>query len=136
MPKSFVNIWVHVIWTTKNREPRLTKSIRFKLFRHMKEYAVRNKIDLDIINGVEDHVHCLIRISSTQSISAIVSKLKGESSFWLTENGYKINWQEGYGAFSIDHQSILGVRKYIYDQEQHHQERSYPEEIKELTRIK
>ncbi|MBO6792605.1 MAG: transposase [Balneolaceae bacterium] len=78
-------IWLHAIWSTKDRKRVLTKDFRFKLFSHVKTYASLNNINVDIINGVEDHVHCLLRLKSTQNSAEVIKLLKGESSHWINK---------------------------------------------------
>lgn len=135
MPQSFSNHWIHCIWRTKNSRRILLKSYRFRLFGHIKEYASENDILLDIINGVEDHVHCLIRLKTTQSVAEIIRAIKGESSFWVNKNVIleeNFEWQDGFGVISVSPKEINGIRKYIYNQEKHHKHSSLKEELKEL----
>ena len=130
-------IWIHLIWTTKNREPLLEKEIRNRLFVHMKEYSVEQNISLDTINGIEDHVHCLVSLQPSMSVSEAVNRLKGESSHWI--NSVKLiegqfSWQDGYGAFSVSNHFVGQIRKYIRNQEEHHMQGSYLTDIKEFLK--
>ena len=65
MWQTFSSIWLHFIWSTKNREPLITASIEHILYDKIKEVAEAEKIHLDHINGIEDHVHCLVSIDTT-----------------------------------------------------------------------
>ncbi len=137
MPNSLSIIWLHAIWSTKERRRILSKSFRFKLFNHMKGCSSEKGIQLDIINGVEDHVHCLFCLKPSQNPAEIIKLLKGESSFWINKNVVlddKFEWQVGYGVFSVSEKDIMGVRKYIYNQEEHHKELSYEEELKRIAK--
>ncbi len=136
MPKNLSIIWLHAIWSTKNRNKVLGKSFRFKLFKHVKEYAIKNGIQLDIINGVEDHVHCLFRLKPSQSPAEVIKLIKGESSFWINKNVVledKFEWQVGYGIFSVDRSDVMKIRKYIYNKEEHHRGMDYGQELKILS---
>jgi len=82
----FVKIWVHLVWTTKKREPILTREIRREIFKHIRENAERKGIYIDFINGHLEHVHCLISLGSGQSIDKIMMLLKGESSHWINQS--------------------------------------------------
>ena len=82
----YLKIWIHIVWTTKNREKILTREIRKYLFEHIRENAKNKDIYIDFINGYLDHVHCLISLKSGQTIDKIVMLLKGESSFWINKN--------------------------------------------------
>lgn len=86
----------------------------------MKEYAYSNGITFDIRNGVEDHVHCLIRIKTTQSVADIIGVIKGESSYWVNKNVVleeQFEWQDGYGVISASPNGVNRIRNYIYNQE-------------------
>ncbi len=105
----FINIWIHLIWATKNRQPFLTKEIRAKVFSHIHKNAKEKRIYLDFVNGYEEHIHILISMNSEQSIAKIVHSLKGESSHWINENkltNHKFSWQEEYIAVSISHSTV------------------------------
>jgi REP element-mobilizing transposase RayT len=132
---TFSKLWVHLIWSTKNREPILQKPLRQKLFQYIKQESAKHKIYLDCVDGVEDHVHCLINLKPSQSISIVVKQLKGESSYWINLNNLLENnfqWQRGFGAFSVSHYNVPKVRNYILNQESHHKKISYDEEIKKF----
>jgi hypothetical protein len=78
----FIKIWIHVVWSTKNRVPSLLKTTRQKIFQHIKDNGKLKNIHVDFVNGHIDHVHCLISLKATQDIATIVQLLKGESSYW------------------------------------------------------
>lgn len=129
-------IWLHAVWSTKDRVKVLGKSFRFKVFKHIKDYASENGIQLDIINGVEDHVHCLFKLRTTQNPAEILKLLKGESSHWINKNiilDEPFKWQEGYGVFSVSPHEVMKIRKYIYNQEEHHQGLTFDEELNKLS---
>lgn len=120
---SFVNIWVHSVWSTKNKEPLLSKSIRFKVFTHIREKAVEEGIHIDFINGVEDHIHCLISLSAVHSISEAINIIKGESSNWINNSSLikgQFEWQDEYYSVSVSPHEIPRIRNYIRNQETHH----------------
>ncbi len=124
-----------MVWTTKDRKPYLTKSIRYKVFQHIKEYAQGKGIHLDHINGYVEHVHCLLSINSDQNIATIANLLKGESSFWINKNKLtqtKFGWQGEYFAASVSHSQVEVVRRYIRNQEAHHTKKGFQEEYEEF----
>jgi putative transposase len=131
----YIKIWVHLVWTTKNREPILTSGIRQKLFSHIRENAAEKGIYVDFINGYLDHVHCLISLGPGQNIDKILMLIKGESSFWVNKNricNKKFEWQSDYFAVSVSESGIIRVREYIKNQERHHRKRSFQEEFNEF----
>jgi len=132
-----VKIWVHLVWTTKNREPILTKEVRWELFSHIRENAENKGIYLDFINGYLEHVHCLISLGSGQNIDKILMLLKGESSYWINKNkifGGKFEWQDDYFAVSVSESTVNQVRDYIKNQESHHKKKSFNDEYQEFIR--
>ena len=87
------------------------------------------------INGMPNHLHMMVGMNPTQSISNIMKVVKGESSEWINKEGFscgKFSWQEGYGAFSYSKSQIDGVYKYIMNQKEHHRKQSFLEEYVQL----
>ena len=132
---SFIKVYVHYIWSTKNREPMLTDDIRQDVFKHIRDNAVSKNIFIDFINGTKDHVHCLISLNDNLSIGKIAQLIKGESSFWINKNKLtkqKFAWQEEYMAIAVGDDKINIVRDYIANQEEHHKKRTWEEEYIEF----
>jgi len=133
----YIKIWVHLVWSTKNREPLLTREYRTDIFSHIRENAEKKGIYLDFINGYLDHVHCLVSLGPGQNIDTIMMLLKGESSFWINRNKIfrkKFEWQDEYFAVSVSESAVNRVRDYIKNQEEHHRRRSFQEEFDEFMR--
>ncbi len=131
----YVKIWVHLVWTAKNREPLLNDKIRYQVFDHIRKNAIDKCIYIDSINGHHEHVHCLISLGSGQNIDKILMLLKGESSHWININmisGKKFEWQDEYFAVSVSESAVNQVRKYIKNQEEHHRKKSFQEEYNEF----
>ncbi len=130
---SYVRIYVHLVFSTKNRASCLSsKSIRFKVCKHIKDNAKEKKIWLDCVNGYHDHLHCLVSLGATQTIGNVALLIKGESSFWI--NKHKMineifGWQDDYWAVGVSESHIKYVRKYIHNQEDRHKHISFSEEI-------
>jgi putative transposase len=128
----FVKIWIHFVWSTKNREPLLTEEIRQRVFQHIRENAKGKDIFLDFIGGYVDHVHCLISLGTNQTVEKIMHLIKGESSFWINKNRLcrgRFEWQDEYFAVSVSETLVESVRKYIANQEEHHRVKSFEEEF-------
>ena len=127
----FIRIWIHLIWSTKNRYSFLNKQLRMKVISHIRENSNKKGIHLDFINGTADHVHTLISLKSDQSIAKVAHLLKGESSYWINKNNLttdNFGWQEEYIAVSINHSTVNRVREYIKNQEEHHRKKTFVEE--------
>ncbi len=132
-----IKIWVHLVWTTKNREAILTKKIRQQIFNHIRDNAEKKGIYLDFINGYLDHIHCLISMGSGQNIDKILMLLKGESSYWINKEKIvegKFEWQDDYFAVSVSDSVIDRVRNYIRNQENHHKKKSFNDEYQQFMR--
>jgi len=123
---------IHLVWSTKNRQPFLASSeVRRKVWKHIKDNAAQKGIFIDMINGYNDHCHCLVSLGIEQSLSNILRLLKGESSYWINKNGLcssKFEWQEEYFAISVSEKILPAVRDYIRNQEDHHQIKTFSEE--------
>jgi len=131
----YTKMWIHLVWATKKREPLLDKTLRLKLFSHIRENALTKNIHIDFINGHIDHVHTLVSLNADQTIANIVQLIKGESSYWINKNKLikgKFAWQEGYGAFSYSQSHIDKVYKYILNQEEHHKKKTFQQEYDEF----
>ena len=135
---SWVRIWLHLVFSTSNKEPFLkTEEIRKKVFQHIKQNTEEKGIWLDCINGYKDHAHCLISLNKDQTISKIVQLIKGESSFWINQNKLtedKFGWQDDYWAVSVSESYLKPVRDYIHKQEDHHLVKSFDDEINEFMK--
>ncbi len=127
----FTRIWVHLIWSTTNRQCIINKTLKPKLLAHIWENAKRKQIYIDRIDCVEDHCHALISLGASQSISKVAFLIKGESSFWINDNGLvpvKFEWQDEYLAVSVSESQLEKVRSYIKNQDEHHKRRTFKEE--------
>jgi REP element-mobilizing transposase RayT len=128
----FVKVYIHFVWSTKNREPFLNNTeLRNKVWQHIRENAKEKNIFIDFINGHNDHCHCLISLGIDQTIQKIMQLIKGESSFWINKQELtmqKFEWQDEYFAVSVSEAIVDKVRVYIKNQEEHHRHQSFPQE--------
>ena len=93
---SWVRIWVHMVFSTKNKVPFLHQKNRKQVIQHIRQNAETIGIWLDSVNGYVDHVHCLISLNKDQTISKVAQLIKGESSFWINRynlTNSKFAWQ-------------------------------------------
>lgn len=133
-----LKIYIHLIWSTKNRVPYLfNETIRSHVWAHMADNAKKKEIQLINVNGHNDHCHCLIRLKADQTIAKILQLLKGESSHWINQSGIilprfaseKFDWQNDYYAESISPRYLYAVNDYINLQEEHHKKESFKNEL-------
>ena len=127
----YIRMWVHLIWSTKNREKTISKKLKPLLLNHIRDNAKLKNIFLDQINCVGDHCHALISLGASQAISKIALLIKGESSHWVNDSQLiagKFEWQDEYIAISVSESAVNKVRNYIKNQEKHHGQKTFKEE--------
>ena len=132
MAQTLVSLLVHVIFSTKNREPFISPSLEPELFAYIGGILKNQNSRLLDAGGTADHVHLLISQSKNVSLSSLMKDLKKDSSFWIKTKGRQFDnfhWQDGYGAFSIGHSQIAALKKYISQQKEHHRKRTFQEEL-------
>ncbi len=131
-----IKVYIHFVWSTKNREPHLySKELRLKVWNHINENARDKGVYIDFISGYSDHCHCLVSLGFDQSIQRVMQLIKGESSFWINKHSLtkqKFEWQDEYFAVSVSESSLNIVREYIKRQEVHHSNKTYQEEYDEF----
>ena len=132
MAQSLAKITIHAVFSTKHHESLLSASIRNDLFAYIT--GILNSLDCValIINGTEDHVHLLVVISKTITLSKMMEEVKGGSSRWLNSRNAtkkRFAWQAGYGAFSVSESQITKVMNYIAGQEEHHRKTTFQDEL-------
>ena len=131
-----IKLYIHLVWTTKDRLPLLfTPEIRIKVWKHIKQNADEKGIFIDSINGFAEHCHCLLSLSSNQTIEKVAQLIKGESSFWINKEKLindRFGWQDKYFAVSVSESMVDKVRNYIRNQENHHKKKTFADEYKEF----
>jgi putative transposase len=133
MPQSLARLCVHLVFSTKHREPLLQDFIRKDLHAYMATVLKNMDCPALIINSVEDHIHILLDLSRTISISYVMEHVKKTSSKWLKSQSQALGqfgWQAGYGAFAVSESNIPAVRKYIKTQQEHHHKVTFQEEYR------
>lgn len=121
------------MWSTKARQPALTPEIQTRLWPYLGGIARANKISALAVGGIADHVHVLLSLPATQTISKALQLLKGNSSKWLHEEFPELrtfSWQEGYGAFTIGMSGVPETKTYIGTQAEHHKKKTFQEEFR------
>ena len=123
MPKSYQQIFIHLIWSTWDRMPLITDDIESALHKEMCHQAQKLRCQVIAIGGTLDHVHFLLRVPSTVCISEIVKEVKGASSFFINDAmkpEHHFKWQGSYSAFSVSSWNVALVANYIAHQKEHH----------------
>jgi len=124
-----------VIFAVQNRNALIQDSWEEKLYKYITGIVQQYGHKMLQINGMPDHVHLLIGMRPTQSLSDLMKQVKGSSTEWINENKWtrhKFSWQAGYGAFSYAKSEVPRVIKYIQNQKEHHRTKTFTEEYMEF----
>ncbi len=138
MPQSLSQIYLHIVFSTKNRQPYLSDGVfRKKLYGYMAGICKNLGCPSIRIGGIEDHVHLLVRFSKNIAVKDFIRDLKRSSSKWIKEenpNLLSFGWQAGYGVFSISPSHVSQVQNYIENQAEHHKKETFQDEFRRLCR--
>jgi REP element-mobilizing transposase RayT len=135
MPQSLSKVIIHIIFSTKDREPWLDRDVRPRMHAYVATICREMKAEAFLVGGVGDHLHIVTALPRTVSQAALVETVKKTSSKWLKELDSKYRgfyWQRGYGAFSVSPSQVDAVLQYVTDQEEHHRTRSFQEEYRDF----
>lgn len=134
MPQSLSQILIHLVFSTKHRQPLITKEMESELHSYIAKILYDECYSpAIIIGGDKDHLHILFRQSRLWTIAKIVELIKKRSSKWIKTKGAEFQtfrWQAGYGAFSVSRSSEEAVKDYIANQKEHHRRQSYQDEFR------
>jgi putative transposase len=133
MPQSLSKLYVHLVFSTKNRERVITDAIRSDLHAYMGGTLNGMKCTPVEINTEPDHAHLLFLLARTTTMSDVVGNVKKSATDWLRTKGPEFSvfhWQAGYGAFSVSQSAVEDVRQYIRNQREHHRNRSFQDEFR------
>ena len=129
MSHSYSQNYLHVVFSTKERQKLIAPPMQPKLWSYMAGIG-RNHGFLVLANGgMEDHVHLLIQLPPALALAKAISIVKANSTTWMNEHGMKFGWQQGYGAFSVSASNLGVVERYIANQKRHHRKMTYEQEF-------
>ncbi len=120
---------VHCVFSTKNRADLIRNELRESLYAYLFGTARNLKVQMIALGGTANHIHILLPVPPKEPLSFVVRDLKANSSRWMSEQGPRFAWQDGFGAFSVSPSRVPLVKNYIHNQEQHHRKRSFEEEF-------
>jgi REP element-mobilizing transposase RayT len=133
MPQSLARLYVHLIFSTKQRERFLSERVRELLHAYMATVLQNLDCPPVLINSTDDHVHILFELARRVAVSQAVEDVKKFSSKWIKSQGTEFAnfaWQTGYGAFSVSESNVAAVRDYVANQQEHHRQKSFQEEYR------
>jgi REP element-mobilizing transposase RayT len=133
MAQSLSKIYIHLIFSTKNRERTLPDEIRPDLHAYLGGTFKGLDCPAIEINTEPDHVHALFLLARTEALRDVVGRLKKSSNDWLRSRSplfASFFWQAGFGAFSVSQSQVEEVRAYIRNQREHHRVKTFQEELR------
>ena len=131
MPNTYTQIYIQVVFAVKGRKNLISEQHREKIEKYICGIISNKKSKPIAIYCNPDHIHILIGLHPTISISDMVRDVKANSSKWINENqlsSVKFNWQNGFGAFTYSNSQIDSVVKYILNQQEHHRKKTFKSE--------
>ena len=138
MSHSYNKIWIHAVWSTKNRQPLIKEAVEDRIFSLVSNQLKEVGCPVRIINGMPDHIHTLFLLNPRKSIAEVIKQIKGSSSHFINQENIiteKFAWQTGYAAFSVSESAVEKVFEYIKNQKQQHQKRTFQKEYEEFIKL-
>lgn len=135
MPQSLSRVILHIIFSTKDREPWLDADVRPRMHAYLATIGRNLGAEAFRVGGAADHVHLVATLPRTLSQAKFVEEVKKLSSKWIKGLAPKYQgfyWQRGYGAFSVSPSQLDALLEYVTTQEEHHRGRSFQEEYSEF----
>jgi len=137
MPQSLSRIILHIVFSTKNREPFLHDEIGKRMHAYLATVCRDCDAEAYRVGGIADHVHIACKLPRTITVSKLLETTKKESSKWIKKqgDGYKdFYWQGGYGAFSVSPSHLDPLIAYVENQVEHHREETFQDEFRRLLK--
>jgi REP element-mobilizing transposase RayT len=135
MAQSLSNVLLHIVFSTKNRQPSINVDIEEELFKYIAGTCRNLGCPSHKIGGADDHIHIACSLARTMAISKLLEEIKTSSSKWMKTKGDEyvdFGWQNGYGAFSIGQSQLSDLKHYIANQREHHRRLSFQDEYRQI----
>jgi len=133
MSQSLVKNYVHIVFSTKHRQPFIDKTIQAELYAYIGGICKNHECYPYAIGGIEDHIHILCSLSKKIPLYKLLEVVKSKSSIWIKTKGKAYEhfyWQRGYGAFSVNPSEVSIVKRYIDNQEERHKKIGFKGELR------
>jgi putative transposase len=133
MGQSLVKNYIHLVFSTKYREPLIQEEVETELYAYLG--GICNQLECPVlkVGGYTDHIHILCMLSKKIALMKLVEEVKAHSSKWIKTKGPQYRnfyWQGGYGAFSVNPAQVEVVVNYIANQKEHHRKKGFQEEYR------
>ena len=137
MANTFSQIYLQFVFAVQNRQSLIAKEHKEELHKYITSVVQNRKAKMLAVNCMSDHTHLFVGFKPTILISEFIKEVKVESNEFINSKNWmrgKFNWQEGYGVFSYGNSQIDTVVNYVFNQEFHHQKRTFKQEYLGLLR--
>jgi REP-associated tyrosine transposase len=137
MPQSLAKNYLHISFSTKNRDKFIDSEIEIELFSYLGGICKNLECNPIVVGGHKNHVHILCLLSRKIALMKLIEEVKSHSSKWIKTKGLQYKhfyWQNGYGAFSINQSQIDIVKEYILNQKEHHKKLSFKDEYRSFLK--
>jgi REP element-mobilizing transposase RayT len=134
MSHTYVQNNLHVIFSTKDRQKLISRTLQPELWSYMSGICRNIGIVVMAIGGAEEHVHMLFHLPATLSLSEAIRTIKANSSLWVRETSRRFAWQQGFAALRVSASNRNAVENYIRNQEKHHRKMSFEDEFLALLK--
>ncbi len=134
MSHAFVKNHIHLVFSTKDRQPSISKDVQPELWSYLAGICRNQKMVAIAINGMSDHAHLLFHLPPTIALADSHSASQNEFFQMDERHERRFAWQDGYGAFSVSVSNTAVVAKYIRDQEKHHRKMTFEQEYRALLK--
>ena len=138
MSQSLAKNYMHIVFSTKHREPTISPTIASSLYEYIGGICRNLNCNPIMIGGFVDHMHVLCLLSKNIALANLVRDIKGDSSLWIKSKYSGLDnfyWQNGYGGFSVGPYGVERVKKYILNQEEHHKKQTFQDEFRKYLRL-
>ncbi len=133
MGQSLVTNYVHIVFSTKHREPLIYPPFEAELHSYLGGICKKHECHPIKVGGHTDHIHILCMLSKKIALMKLLEEVKSHSSKWAKTKGEYLKdfyWQDGYGAFSVNPSEVDAVMAYIANQQEHHSQRTFQDEYR------
>jgi len=121
MRRSYYEIYLHLVWRTKNSEPYLSPAVERAVCNIIQAKCKKFDTALLAVGNTEDHIHMVVSINPKIKISEFIAEIKGASSYSVNKDtSSTLYWQDGYDCLSIDKSSLSRVVTYVLKQKERH----------------
>jgi len=118
-------IYVHLVWTTRDRTPTIDVHVARFLSRYLVAVAHQERAGLHALGMVRTHVHLILQLHPTTNVSKLLQRMKGGSAAIANREGHSeparpLRWAKGYSITSVSPSALASAKTYVFEQAKHH----------------